>query len=82
MTRLLASLLLFTILLWNAQCAKILVVFPMPAYSHFSLGFRLSKELADRGHQVTVISPYPQKNPIKNYRDIPVTENIEIIQGQ
>lgn len=53
----------------------------MPAYSHFSLGFRLAKELADRDHQVTVISPYPQKTPIKNYRDISVEEHIEFVEG-
>ncbi|RZC32879.1 UDP-glucuronosyltransferase 2C1-like, partial [Asbolus verrucosus] len=59
---------------------NILVVFPMPAYSHFALGFRIAKELADKGHQVTVISPYPQETPIKNYRDISVADNIGFIE--
>ncbi|XP_044271529.1 UDP-glycosyltransferase UGT5-like [Tribolium madens] len=79
MTRFLAAIFLFAII-WSAQSAKILVNFPMPAYSHFSLGFRLAKELADRGHQVTVINPYPQKTPIKNYKDISVEEHVEFIE--
>jgi hypothetical protein len=28
------------------------------------------KELANRGHQVTVLSPFPQKSAIPNYTDI------------
>ncbi|KAJ8961044.1 hypothetical protein NQ314_005973, partial [Rhamnusium bicolor] len=52
--------------------AKILGIFPTPAASHFTLGFRLMKELADRGHEVTVVNPFPQKTPINNYTDIPV----------
>lgn len=28
------------------------------------------KALADAGHQVTVVSPFPNKEPIKNYHDI------------
>lgn len=54
----------------------------MPAHSHFSLGFRLAKELADRGHQVTCVNPYPQKTPIKNYRDVSVEENVATIAGK
>lgn len=77
MMRFCFSIFLFITLLWSAQCAKILIVFPLPAYSHFSVGFRLAKELADRDHQVTVISPFPQKTPIKNYRDVDVADQTE-----
>lgn len=44
----------------------------MASHSHFTIGFRLMKELADRGHQVTFINSYPQKTPIKNLKDVPV----------
>jgi hypothetical protein len=30
----------------------------------------LMKELARRGHQVTVFSPFPEKYPIQNFTDI------------
>ena len=30
----------------------------------------LAKELANRGHEITFISPFPLSKPVKNYRDI------------
>ncbi|CAH1375667.1 hypothetical protein MTP99_017076 [Tenebrio molitor] len=60
--------------LWTVESSKILFIAPMPAHSHFTLVFRLAKELVDRGHQVTVINPYPQKPSIKNYTDVSVEE--------
>ncbi|XP_044269389.1 UDP-glycosyltransferase UGT5-like [Tribolium madens] len=68
------------LLLCKIQCSKILMVYQMPAHSHYSLGLRIAKELAERGHQVTVINPYPQKTPIKNFRDVSVEEHIEFIE--
>ena len=38
--------------------------------SHFSIGYSIIKSLHKVGHEVTVISPYPQKKPLENYRDI------------
>lgn len=54
----------------NVHCLKILGVFPMAAHSHFTIGFRLMKELADRGHEVTFINAFPQKKPIANLTDV------------
>ncbi|XP_055849521.1 UDP-glycosyltransferase UGT5-like [Episyrphus balteatus] len=58
-----------------ANAYKILGVFPTMARSHFFVGSALMRGLAEKGHQVTVVSPYPAKKPIKNYRDV-VTPNI------
>ena len=69
-------------LTWQTDGAKILAVFPTPSYSHFQLGFRIAKELADRGHQVTAISAYPQKTPIKNYKDVSVEELVPFAEGR
>lgn len=49
---------------------KVLGVLPLGARSHFAIGHAILKNLAEAGHDVTVISPYPLKKPIKNYRDI------------
>jgi glucuronosyltransferase len=49
---------------------KILCLFPHVAKSHFMMAEALLKGLAARGHQVTMISHFPQKTPIPNYRDI------------
>ena len=42
----------------------------MPAKSHMTVQSALMKELARRGHQVTVFSPFPEKYPIENFTDI------------
>jgi len=34
------------------------------------------KELAERGHEVTVVSPFPEKSEIPNYKNIVIDENI------
>lgn len=49
---------------------KILCLFPHVAKSHFLMAEALMQGLAAKGHQVTMISHFPQKNPIPNYRDI------------
>lgn len=61
---------------------KILAVFPMPFYSHFALAAKLTKELAKRGHEVTFVSPFPQKTQIKNLKEISVEDIIPIINGK
>lgn len=51
------------LLLGSTQSARILAIIPTPSLSHH-LTFRpLWKELSLRGHQVTVITPCPQKDP-------------------
>ncbi|XP_026810106.1 UDP-glucuronosyltransferase 1-6-like [Rhopalosiphum maidis] len=53
--------------------ANILAFFPLPIYSHFS-GFNpLFLELANRGHRVTVVTPfYPKGDVPTTYRHVPV----------
>ena len=48
----------------------VLGILPFGATSHFSIGYSIVKSLHKVGHEVTVISPYPQKKPLENYRDI------------
>lgn len=49
--------------------------------SHYITGSALMKGLAAAGHEVTVISPYPQAKPLKNYRDITVGGIVEKMEG-
>ncbi|VVC39701.1 UDP-glucuronosyl/UDP-glucosyltransferase [Cinara cedri] len=55
--------------------ANILAFFPLPVYSHFS-GFNpLFMELANRGHRVTVVTPfYPKGNVPSGYVHVPVPD--------
>lgn len=56
----------------EAYGAKILAIFSVPAPSHMALKSALLRELAARGHHVTVVSPFPEKVSISNYTDIAV----------
>ncbi|XP_029726645.1 UDP-glycosyltransferase UGT5-like [Aedes albopictus] len=60
-----------------SEGAKILGVLPMGAKSHFNIGSGFMKTLAEAGHDVTVISPFPLKNAPKNYRTIELTGLLE-----
>jgi hypothetical protein len=46
--------------------ARILGVFPGPIPSHYFLSNSLMKGLAEKGHDVTMISPFVDKIPPKN----------------
>lgn len=60
------------LLISEVSSSKILVVHTTPTASHVIVGKALYKELAIRGHDVTVISTYPLEEKLKNYRDIPI----------
>ena len=65
----------------NAESAKILAVFPFPGPSQYILVQPYLKALAARGHELTVINAFPQKQPVKNYRDIAVMEVFDNYAG-
>ncbi|XP_014286425.1 UDP-glycosyltransferase UGT4 [Halyomorpha halys] len=75
------KLILITLLCTAAAAcgSNILVVMPFPTYSHMNAFLPIIKELANRGHNVTTVSPYPLKKPIPNYRDIILTDTKEKI---
>ncbi|XP_071453613.1 UDP-glucosyltransferase 2-like [Hetaerina americana] len=56
------------------QSAKILGMFPLSAASHNNIFSALTKELAVRGHHLTIITPHPIKNPPANYTQIDVSK--------
>lgn len=58
------------------SASRILFLFPNPSKSHLIVVKGLSTTLAERGHDVTVVSPFPLDKPMKNYRDI----NVEVPQ--
>lgn len=67
----------------STQSAKILSIFPMASPSHYILGNALLRELAEQGHDVTMISPFTEKNPPKkgSYKDIVLTGFLEYHKG-
>uniref|UniRef100_A0A336L5U5 UDP-glucuronosyltransferase n=1 Tax=Culicoides sonorensis TaxID=179676 RepID=A0A336L5U5_CULSO len=63
------------------DAANILAIFHTPSKSHLLLAQPLLFELAREGHEVTVVSPFPEKNPPKGYIDIAVPEVIEFTRN-
>lgn len=58
--------------------SKILALFPYPLKSHFIMFDALLVELANRGHNVTVVNTFPKKVPIQNYSDVDVSSCFEL----
>lgn len=54
----------------GVESLNILAIFPLPVKSHFFVFEPYLTELNKRGHNLTVISYYPRKQPTANYTDI------------
>ncbi|KAF2889334.1 hypothetical protein ILUMI_16838, partial [Ignelater luminosus] len=79
--RVLAIILVFVAsMICFSNGARILGVFHMAAYSHYQLGDTILKELAAKGHEVTVITPYAEKKPIKNFKQVILTGVDEVLE--
>ena len=57
----------------TANGHRILGLFPHPGISHYQFFHPVMKALAEAGHEVTVVSHFPTKEVIENYRDEPLT---------
>lgn len=60
--------------------SKILFLFPTPTKSHMIVAHALSTTFAERGHEVTVLSPFILSKKIPNHREILVPFNDEIFK--
>lgn len=54
----------------SVHSLNILALFPYGGKSHVDVFLPLTKALAKKGHQITVISHFPLKTPMANYTDI------------
>ncbi|XP_063221123.1 UDP-glycosyltransferase UGT5-like isoform X1 [Bacillus rossius redtenbacheri] len=68
--------------LGRAHTARILGVYPMPSRSHHAVINSLLKELAARGHEVTVISSFPPEKPLANYTHVDVDVDVKKLLGK
>lgn len=75
-------LLSFGFLLSVSLCSgyRILAIFPMNGRSHFKVLEQIAKALAEKGHQVDVVSTFKQQHYFPNYTDI-VTLKMDIVQS-
>ncbi|XP_034488822.1 UDP-glucuronosyltransferase 2A3-like [Drosophila innubila] len=70
----LCCLIPIVLLLPNLEGARILSIFPYPGPSQYINVVPYLKALASRGHEITSVNAFPQKKPVKNFRDIAVLE--------
>lgn len=75
------ALLLLFITVPCAYSLDILVMFPYPGKSHFLTFIGFFKALAQRGHKVTVITHFPSRDHIPNYREIEVGGYDEFVKA-
>lgn len=76
------SVFLCVIIVSSVGAYRILGVFPVTAYSHYVLGSRLMKGLAEKGHDVTIIAPFKDNDPPRLYREIVLEEVLEQSKGK
>lgn len=77
MMRNLLVALIAAVLMQDGYGYNILGIFPTMSKSHYITGGALMRGLAAAGHNVTVISPYPQKKAIPNFRDYEILGIVE-----
>lgn len=51
------------------------------APSHYYVGRALMKGLAADGHEVTIISPFKEKNPIPNYNEVYLDRTLDFFKN-
>ncbi|CAH0561450.1 unnamed protein product [Brassicogethes aeneus] len=61
----------------SVSALNILVVFPHPGVSHFKVFEPMFKTLADKGHNLTIVSYLPQNTVVKNIRDVRLDESLQ-----
>ena len=59
-------------------CSKILALFPYVGKSHHDVYAPYLKKLAARGHDVVVVSHFPQEQPVSNITDISIKGSVPI----
>lgn len=74
--KLTASVIVCLFLTASSEGANILIVTPIPSYSHQNVFVNLIGELLARGHNLTVLTGLPYKN----YAHIPNFNEINMVQ--
>lgn len=60
------------------NAAEILAITPIGGTSHWNVMSSVLEVLLNRGHKVTVVSPFPRKIPHENYTEIDVSKLVPI----
>lgn len=58
------------------HAAEILAITPIAATSHWNVMSSILEVLINRGHKVTVVTPFSRKTPHENYTQIDVSKQV------
>lgn len=75
------SIVFLSFLFSFGESANVLIIFSVPSKSHTILGHALGRGLVKYGHNVTMLSPYPQDKNIPNYHDLKLTKVMDAWNG-
>lgn len=64
-----------SIQLYSLECLNILVIYEIIVSSHFNVYRKLFTTLTANGHNLTVISFFPQIKPLSNFTDVSLVTN-------
>ena len=59
---------------------NVLSFLPFVSKSHFAIGHAISKAIHKSGHEVTVVSPYPQEQHIEKLHKIKYVSTVDILE--
>lgn len=72
----------FLVLIYSSFGAKILTLVPTQAKSHYTLFEALSVELANRGHEVTILASFKSSKSTPNLKEIVLPITYEQFAGK
>lgn len=76
------KLFLLSLFFVTTSAYKILGISPLGSRSHYAIGESIMKALHEAGHEVTMISVFEVKKPLKNFTQIKITDYMEtMIKG-
>lgn len=70
----LSTLVIIGIVLQHGEALRVLGLFPHLSLSHFGFFHPIMRGLADAGHDVTVVSFFPDSEAPANYKDLPLKD--------
>lgn len=77
----LGPLILIVIILDQSQCYNVLFMLPFCSLSHKNIFDPIAEKLAQKGHQVTIVSPFEANTETKEIKRIHLSKNAAIIQS-
>ena len=70
-------ILIFFSILSFSDSLRIFAVLSFGSHSHFTLGNAILETLHEANHEITVVTPYLRKIPLKNFNEVSTADTLE-----